>query len=129
MARNLTEDALQRATKNWVHSHLKFKKDFTAWHTPNERKGAIQGRRMKEFGQLPGVPDWIFMLDDGAVFFVELKAKRGSLSKTQKEFKEICKMFGVCYYVIRTDCPYEAVKELENIYQKERKKSLQAHIK
>ena len=49
----------------------------------------------------PGVPDRIYILPDGEVWFVELKTEAGSLSRIQQYQGERLKRNGCNYRVIR----------------------------
>lgn len=66
-----SEDRLQMDSKRYLDVALP--SDAIAWHTPNggHRSKAVAGK-MKAFGVLSGVPDWI-ILWQGRVLFLELK--------------------------------------------------------
>jgi hypothetical protein len=49
-------------------------------------------------GVVAGAPDFIFVSETSSIF-IELKISSGSLSKSQKKFKNWCDSCGVVYYV------------------------------
>ncbi len=68
--------------------------DVMWWHSPNGgKRNAREGARLKRMGVLVGVPDYIFILPDNSVAFIELKLAKTAFhsktyqSKVQKEFE------------------------------------------
>jgi hypothetical protein len=54
------------------------------FHVPNGgTRNAFEGKRLKQSGVLPGVPDWCMLF--GRCFFIEFKKPGGSLSAAQIE--------------------------------------------
>lgn len=81
---------------------------YVWFHVPNEfygpsksRGGAIFGRGLSLAGKIPGVADYCFVSPQRS-FFIEVKAKRGTLSPDQKLFKAWCEEMGVEYHVCRS---------------------------
>lgn len=73
------------------------------WHTPNgARMSKAQAGIHKALGMLSGVPDLIFICEDGLAKFVELKAEGKYLSQTQKAFRETVAGLGCEYAVCRS---------------------------
>lgn len=95
-----SEDRLQTDSKRYLDVALPA--DAIAWHTPNggHRSKAVAGK-MKAFGVLSGVPDWI-ILWQGRVLFLELKTKRGSLTPSQRVFRDAVKGQGFQHHVCRS---------------------------
>ena len=82
-----SEDNLQMATAQIVALH----RDLIAFHTPNGGlRNFVVAAKLKRMGTLPGVSDWLILKKtknfSGAC--IELKVKKGSLSKPQIEFLE-----------------------------------------
>jgi len=82
----MTEESLQIA----VADYLRLAAPSLLWfHVANERKCTPQrGAKLKRLGVLAGVPDLVFVLANGQVRFIELKAGRGRLTDKQAEFFE-----------------------------------------
>lgn len=88
---NHFEDSLSIAVAEFLRTA---KPECMWWHSPNGgRRNAREAARLKRMGVLAGVPDYIFILPDNNVGFIELKlAKtihhdRTYQSKVQKEFE------------------------------------------
>lgn len=60
------------------------------FHVNNNGRNAIQGARLKALGVVAGIADIVLLAPEGKVFLLELKAKKGRLSDSQKEIKEFC---------------------------------------
>ena len=58
--------------------------------------------RLKAEGVLPGVPDLCFLLPRGQTAWLELKARHGSLSDSQKGFAAKAKKLGHLWTVVKT---------------------------
>ena len=87
---------------------------------PDERESVLQGKITqwaKDHGYpclsfrqskkahgflLPGYPDITLALPKGRVVFLELKTKKGYLSKAQKEIRQQLTYLGHEYHVVRT---------------------------
>lgn len=81
---------------------------FDFFHIPNggSRKSSIEGYHFKLLGVKPGVPDYMFSWSDGDTpdfGFIEFKTKKGTLSKSQKEFKEKCRFMNVKNEMARSE--------------------------
>jgi hypothetical protein len=78
-----------------------------ALHIANEGQRAPRtGAFLKRQGMLPGAADWSITLPGGKQHWLELKAAKGRLSPTQKDFQVSCIRNGSPYAVART--PEEA---------------------
>lgn len=72
-------------------------------HIPNGMWRDWQTAKMLQLmGVMPGAPDFLVLVRGGVAAFIELKAGKGSLSKEQRAFREICSDLGFCYEVCRT---------------------------
>lgn len=100
-----TEDALQIATKTFFDYALPA--DCLYWHTPNgARVRPGVAKKMKAFGVLSGVPDFI-ILYGGKTFFLELKSKNGVLSKEQRDFRDMVMAQGFDWKLARNQTEVE----------------------
>lgn len=73
------------------------------YHPPNgEHRNPITGAKLKRMGVRPGVPDLAFVLPGGKAAFMEIKAKRGRQSDTQREFEALASVSGAPYVVVRS---------------------------
>jgi hypothetical protein len=69
--------------------------DVYFFAVPNQSNRHISNAaRMKAEGVRSGISDLIFMLPAGRVAFLEMKKPGGSLSDTQKNFRDICLALG-----------------------------------
>jgi len=62
---------------------------------------ARQGKRRKDLGEKPGVPDLCFIFD-GAVFWIELKSISGRLMVTQRAQHDLIQWAGGHVHVARS---------------------------
>ena len=109
------EDRIHRAIANLLYSAEFYQKDFFFWHCPNGIQASKkQGAKFKAMGMRAGIPD-IIILTRRKICFIELKTEKGYLSKNQKRVKAIIERLGWPYYTIKTDCKYEACREVERI--------------
>jgi hypothetical protein len=66
-----SEFQIQRAVA--IHLEKYAPADMEWWHTPNgEQRDGFAGKRLKEMGVKPGIPDWLF-LRGGRLYGLELK--------------------------------------------------------
>ena len=111
----MSEDALQRAVANYLNGQERIR-DFTWFHPPNSQYSTkVSAGVHKAYGKKRGVPDCCILLNNGRTLFIELKTKRGYLSKEQKAVHERYKELGHPVYTVKTDNPYEAVNGVEDI--------------
>lgn len=79
------------------------------FHVPNSsgNRGARLGGIMKSMGLRAGVPDLVFVLPNAKIGFLELKAGKGSLSKSQREFRDEAQERG---------CPWAEARTLTEVW-------------
>lgn len=66
---------------------------FRDWNT---------AKGMKHAGAMAGFPDLVFLNVFGLAFFMEVKAKTGSLRKEQREFRDWCVANSIPWTLVRT---------------------------
>lgn len=71
-------------------------------HCANERKDAIETKRLKREGVMPGVFDVLIFLPGGQVAWCELKAPGGSLTRNQRAFGAMLDSLGHRWAVVRS---------------------------
>ena len=72
------------------------------FHVANgEARDAITGAKLKRMGVIPGVPDFILIVD-GKTYGLEIKSNKGSLSAPQKVFREAMENAGGFYRVAKS---------------------------
>lgn len=127
----LTEDELQEAVHadlTALQIEGRIDKAVRWYHAANERSSPLYAKKLKRMGVLAGVADltihWIAQLEvvpgpgwvvienvPGIAFreptisrtgFIELKTKRGSLSKAQRQFRDDVTALGLPYEVCRS---------------------------
>lgn len=93
-----SEFAIQRAFTLWLRGDPDprtgiprrtpaLRPGVVAWHTPNGgARSAIEGKRFREIGTLPGIPDYLFLW--GGLYGLEFKAPGGKLSTAQLDVRE-----------------------------------------
>jgi hypothetical protein len=96
-----TEDDLQIYTADVFRA---FKRPgVVGFHVPNGGKRHIAtAKRMKKFGALAGVSDWVFIVPGGQARFLELKDDTGRKSDSQESFEADVTALGAPYAVART---------------------------
>ena len=74
-------------------------------HVPNELAGAARATPAaaiaRAAGLITGASDYLFLWNDGSGV-LEAKSKTGSLSPSQKDWREWCQMHGIPHAVFRT---------------------------
>ncbi len=76
---------------------------YRAFAIPNGgRRDKITGAILKREGVKAGVPDIAIVRDGGSVAFLEVKAPKGSLSTSQKAFRDWCGENSVPFEVVRS---------------------------
>jgi hypothetical protein len=72
------------------------------WHTPNGGKRSPgEASRLSEMGVLAGVPDIIIALYSGRMIFMEVKSRKGQVSKQQRDFMNAMQECGHVTSVVR----------------------------
>jgi hypothetical protein len=104
----LTEARLQYEIVMWAQSA-----GYYCFHCPNgEKRDSITASKLMAMGVKAGVPDLIFILPDGKVAWVELKLKKGKLSKVQEKFRIRLLEKGQHYILVQSDLKEEATDYL-----------------
>lgn len=88
-----------------------YKFTFTADQNQG-RRSKRQGAKLKLAGMVAGECDLRFYLDDGRLGQIELKTKRGSVSKAQKEHHKLLRSLGHDVRVVKAGCPSDAVEQV-----------------
>ena len=97
MARHSIEDQIQKACVTWLHvqerlGHLCF------FAVPNGGKlSAATGALLKATGTRAGVPDITILFPSAKALFVELKAPKGTLQPSQKEWRDKLQAYGFAW--------------------------------
>ncbi len=67
-------------------------------HPPNgEVRSARTGAKLKKMGVRAGAPDFILILPNGRAACLELKGPKGTLSASQRAWREDCRKIGTPY--------------------------------
>ena len=106
--KKITESRLQYEVVQWAQDN-----NYFCFHCPNgEKRDVITGNKLMAMGVKRGVPDLIFILDNGRVVWVELKLLSGKLSKYQINFKKILLQKNQDYLLVQADSKEDAVDYL-----------------
>lgn len=93
------ETPIQKAIVKLLHLHNIF-----CHSIPNERKSSpAMGKMLKDMGRVAGVADLIvWWAIEGTIIpgYLEVKTPGGTLSNSQKEFKQLCNTHGILYDVV-----------------------------
>ena len=83
----------------------------TPWsHFPaGEKRDLRTGAKLKRFGLATGWPDILIL---SPLICIELKAAKGVLSKSQKEFRIKCEQNNIPYYICRSIDEVQRVLEI-----------------
>jgi len=93
------EASIQKHLILWARNHANSLL-HEIFHIPNgEKRCGNTGYHLKKQGVVAGVPDLCLPLPDGSCAWVELKPKKGRLSKTQKKLHARWKMLNQKIYV------------------------------
>ena len=112
MSRNL-EASIQRHLVTWCKQHEN-PIYHTVFHVPNgELRDKVTAIRLKKQGVVAGIPDLCIPLPGGQTLWLELKTKKGRLSKVQKKLIDRWAERG---HIVRVAYGYdEAVAILEEV--------------
>lgn len=92
------EEELQKAI--WQHIKLLANPNTIAFAVPNGIPSSKRtGARFKATGMVAGIPDLVFVLENGQVAFLELKSVGGRLSPEQRAFMEKCQRLRINHAV------------------------------
>jgi hypothetical protein len=107
VARKHEEDDLQGQIIEMFR--LRKADDAMGFSVPNGGYRSWQAaKQMKATGQMPGAPDLVFLNLFGLAFLMEVKARRGSLSKAQKDVRDWCIDRNIPWVMVRTLAEAEA---------------------
>jgi hypothetical protein len=79
------------------------------------RRSKKLGAKLKLTGLTPGEADLRFYLNDGRLGMVELKTKKGTVSKAQKDRHVLLRSLGHDVRVVKAACPQDAVDQVLKI--------------
>ena len=106
--KKITEARLQYEIVQWSQDN-----NYYCFHCPNgEKRDLLTGNKLMAMGVKKGVPDLIYIMDNGRVVWVELKTTKGKLSKPQVNFKNILLQKNQNYVLVQADSLQEAVDYL-----------------
>lgn len=110
IARNREEDALQRAVVRYLQWALP--PDATYHSIPNEGvRHTKAAARLISMGLRAGVPDLVVLYQGRSIYF-ELKAPKGALSESQRQFHRKLVYCGFQVITCRTpECVEESLRE------------------
>lgn len=78
------------------------RKPWFGFHVPNGgNRNAVTGAQLKALGTMAGAPDLLLFGPGGRVHCIEVKAARGRVQPSQREFEERCEACGVPYAIAR----------------------------
>lgn len=106
--KKITEARLQYEIIQWAQDN-----NYFCFHCPNgEKRDILTANKLMAMGVKKGVPDLIFILDNGRVAWVELKLSTGKLSKLQENFKKMLLQKNQNYLLVQADSLEQAVDYL-----------------
>lgn len=110
VTRNREEDALQRAVVRYLQWALP--PDGTYHSVPNEGvRHTKAAARLVSMGLRSGVPDLVVLYQGRSIYF-ELKAPKGTLSESQRQFHNKLIYCGIPVITCRTlDCVEDSLRE------------------
>lgn len=94
------ERDLQRDMVRWLDSLERTNFIFT--HPANERKDKMESILATQMGQRSGVADFIFWISEGRTLAAEVKAPKGSLSASQRKFRDDLQDLGHPWIEVRS---------------------------
>ena len=105
------EQAMQRAVALYLESRKQVTRDLVYCHIPNGgRRNRIEASIFAGLGVVAGAPDLVIWKRDGEVVCIELKAKGGRLTESQKVFGANLMLLGHRYHVVTAETPARAVE-------------------
>lgn len=106
--KKITEARLQYEIVQWSQDN-----NYYCFHCPNgEKRDLLTGNKLMAMGVKKGVPDLIYIMDNGRVVWVELKTSKGKLSKSQENFKNMLLQKNQEYLLVQADTLEQAVDYL-----------------
>lgn len=109
----LETDHIQVAICSKLRHRDDYNKSFLFSSRVNEgKRGPSTGRMLKLAGMMPGEPDMTFFLPGGKVFHLELKAKKGRLSKSQRDRHNDLKLMGHRVYTVIAKSPQDGIDQV-----------------
>jgi len=120
MASNFRESDMQNAVASYLRDRKRLARDVEFTHCPNElaiggEAARINRAKMGRSGMTKGAPDFILWLPKGRVASIELKAKKGTVTRSQTAFCANLMALGHEYHLVRAETPAHAVTQVESI--------------
>lgn len=106
------EEHLQMAIAEALHKREKLGGFTFAADQNGMRSSKRTGHKAKLAGMRPGEADIRIYLNDGRLGMIELKTKKNSLSKSQKERHALLKSLGHDVRVVKAGCPQDAIDQV-----------------
>lgn len=107
----MTQDAelkIQADCFMWFHNNYPAERKML-FHVQNKAKNAIEGAKFKTLGVVTGVSDFVLILPEGKVAWIEMKDNKGKQSSEQVAFEAKLLIRGHNYYIVRS---FEEFKSL-----------------
>lgn len=96
----MSESAIQSAIMSFLDMALPA--TYRAFAVPNVgKRDRVTGAILKREGVKAGVADIVIVRQGGSVAFLEVKTKAGSLSNSQREWRDWCGANGIPFAVVR----------------------------
>ncbi len=107
------EHNLQVACVRWFDMQYPSYKNMLFAVPNGGQRNVVVASKLKAEGVRAGVADLILMCGLGQVIFIEMKTKKGTQTKSQKAFEEMCIENGYVYEIARS---FEDFKKLIEMY-------------
>lgn len=107
-----TEEMMQIAVVEKLHKREKLGGFTFAADQNGMRSSKRTGQKAKLAGMRAGEADLRFYLNDGRLGMIEMKTKKNSVSKHQKERHKLLKSLGHDVRVVKAGCPQEAIDKV-----------------
>jgi hypothetical protein len=113
-ARKFPEEEIQKQVAEFLDYALP--DDFRWWHTPNQRGTRKQWENalLKALGVKAGVQDVTIVGPNPRLIIIEIKAEKGSLSRSQRDWRDFYQSIGVPWFLCRSlDEVIDALESLQ----------------
>lgn len=97
---DLPEDAIHRSIMSYLEAVLP--ESAMAFHPMQNPRSAKAGANFKRMGMKAGIPDIGIIRATGRIYWIEVKARKGRLSLSQKAFQMWCVQWGVPWCLARS---------------------------